>query len=541
MKINFNQKPEPIISIENLSISALQMRNRREVVSNLSIKLYKGKTVALVGESGSGKSVTAMSIPQLLSPALRVTAGRCMYEGRDLFQEDENEIRRLRGGKIAVVFQEPMTALNPLHTVEKQIGETLDLHQDLTDDQRREKIINLLKEVGISEPERRMRAYPHELSGGQRQRILIAGALANKAEILILDEPTTALDVTVQAQILALLADLKKKYDTASLLISHDLNMVRKHADYVYVMKDGEIVEEGDIEDVFLRPQVEYTRYLLDAEPKGSPDPVHAEAAILLEAKNVTVKYPIKTGLLRRVTGWFYAVNHVSFSVRQGETVAIVGESGAGKTGIARAILQLLSYDGEVIFAGINPKTLHRKELRRLRADIQPVFQDPFASLSPRMTAAEIVAEGLGVHQPDLSRAERRAAAVEALRETGLTEEQADRFPHEFSGGQRQRIAIARALVLKPRLLVLDEPTSALDRTVQKQALDLLRNLQSKYGLSYIFISHDLATVRALSHKILVLKDGKEVEYSETEEFFNHPKTEYSRKLLRASTEYAVL
>ena len=538
--INISQRPDPVLSLEGLSVTASSGRVIREVVRDVSVNLYAGKTVALVGESGSGKSVTAMTIPHLLSPALKITAGKCLYRGQDLFKAPDNTMRDMRGGKISVVFQEPMTALNPLHKIERQIGETLDMRQNLNAAERREKIISLLNEVGIYEPERRMQAYPHELSGGQRQRALIAAALANNPDILILDEPTTALDVTVQAQILALLSDLKQKYNTASLLISHDLNMVRKHADYVYVMKDGEIVEEGDTEEVFLRPQVDYTRYLLDAEPKGRPEPVPDSALPVLKAESVTVKYPIKSGLLRRVKSWFYAVNNISFDLKQGETLAVVGESGAGKTGIARAILQLIPYDGDVAFAGVNPKHLKRKALRKLRADIQPVFQDPYGALSPRMSAAEIVGEGLSVHQPDLSYEELRARAVTALEETGLTAEQADRFPHEFSGGQRQRIAIARALVLKPRLLVLDEPTSALDRTVQKQVLDLLRDLQKKYGLSYLFISHDLATVRALSHKVLVMKDGQALEYAETEAFFENPQTEYSRRLLKAATEYAV-
>lgn len=509
------------------------------LTKNISLKLAKGKVTALVGESGSGKTLTAMSIPQLLSPALEVRGGECLYKGIDLYKLNEKEMIQHRGDSISVVFQEPMTALNPLHRVERQIGEMLDLHGNYSAETKIERILALLEMVGIKEPKKRLKSYPHELSGGQRQRVMIAMALANNPDILILDEPTTALDVTVQAQILDLLRKLREQVGTSMLLISHDLPMVAKTADYIYVMKDGEVVEHGETRQVLEFPEHEYTKFLIDSVLHDEPPAAPENAVTLLKSELINVRYPIKTGFLRRVTGYNHAVKDISLSVKMGETVGIVGESGSGKSTFAAAVLHLTEYEGMMKITGVDPKTLGRKELRKLRSSFQPVFQDPYAALSPRMNIKQILREGLDLHLPHLSESEKMEILCGTLEETGMESDKIlTRYPHEFSGGQRQRIAIARSLVMRPKLLILDEPTSALDRTVQKQVIDLLISLQQKYGMSYIFISHDLSVIRAISHRVVVMKNGEAIETGLTHNVFENPQTEYTRKLLRAATEY---
>lgn len=527
-----------VLDIKNLSI---RVKDGTELVNSVSLSVAAGQVTALVGESGSGKSITALSIPRLLSPALEVTQGECLLNGQNLLALSEKELLELRGSKISVVFQEPMTALNPLHTVEKQISETLFLHGTYTKEQARQKTLDLLNEVEIPNPETKLNAYPHELSGGQRQRVMIAIALANKPDLLILDEPTTALDVTVQAQILKLLRHIREKFNVAMLLISHDLDMVAQNADQIYVMQSGVIVEHGKAQDVMLNPQHEYTRYLIDAVPKGKPDPIDNNAEVILEAKDLSVKYPIRTGFFKRITDHVHAVTKLNLTLKQGETIGIVGESGSGKSTFASSVLQLTPYVGDMYLLGDNMPTLPQSALRKKRKQFQPIFQDPYASLSPRMTIKQILFEGLDLHYPKFSEAQKLELVSSTLSEISMDPEKIlDRYPHEFSGGQRQRIAIARALVLKPRLLILDEPTSALDRTVQKQVLNMLRELQEKYGLSYIFISHDLSVVRSVSHQLIVMKDGHVVESGACEDIFTNPKNEYTQNLLKAAIEYGV-
>ncbi len=478
-----------LLTVENLRVSFQQDGKVTEAVRGVSFTLDRGETVALVGESGSGKSVTALSTVSLLGDSARVE-GSVTYNGQQMIGADERRLMEVRGNDISFIFQEPMTSLNPLHTIEKQLAESLALHQGIAGEDARRRILELMNKVGIREPEKRLTAYPHELSGGQRQRVMIAMALANKPDVLIADEPTTALDVTIQAQILELLADLKRTENMGLLFITHDLGIVRRVADKVCVMKDGEIVEAGPTEALFADQQHPYTQKLLAAEPSGAPDPVQPKAEEIVRTDNLKVWFPIKKGLLKRTVDHVKAVNDATIRVRAGETLGIVGESGSGKTTLALAIMRLISSEGGITFRGDDVRRWSTRELRRLRKDMQIVFQDPFGSLSPRMTCAQIIAEGLSIHKVDPHRAPRELVA-QAMRETGLDPASMDRYPHEFSGGQRQRIAIARAMVLRPRLLVLDEPTSALDMTVQVQIVDFLRELQRKYGLAYLFISHD--------------------------------------------------
>ncbi len=504
-----------------------------EAVRSVSYTVGRGETVALVGESGSGKSVTALSTVSLLPDSAEVT-GSIRYKGEELRGAPEAKLREVRGNDISFIFQEPMTSLNPLHTIEKQITESLSLHQNLSGSAARARVLELLRKVGIRDPESRLDAYPHQLSGGQRQRVMIAMALANGPELLIADEPTTALDVTIQAQILDLLAELKREEGLSMLFITHDLGIVRRIADRVCVMKDGEIVETGPTAAVFADPQHPYTQKLLAAEPKGRPAPVPEGAEELLRTDALRVWFPIHRGFLRKVTGHVKAVNSASLSVREGETLGVVGESGSGKTTLALAILRLISSEGPIVFLGRDIQGWRSRQMRAVRRDMQIVFQDPYGSLSPRMTVEQIIAEGLGVHGT-LSAAERHGRVAEIMEEVGLPPESMYRYPHEFSGGQRQRIAIARAMILRPRLVVLDEPTSALDMTVQVQIVDLLRGLQQKHRLAYLFISHDLRVVRALSHKVMVMRAGDVVEEGPAAEIFAAPKTDYTRALMAAA------
>jgi microcin C transport system ATP-binding protein len=521
----------PILTVDDLRIAFVQGGKRTEAVRGVSFDLRPGETLAIVGESGSGKSVTALSTVRLLGDNADVS-GRVRFRDTEITGADERTLRRIRGNDISFIFQEPMTSLNPLHTIQKQLGESLALHQGLTGDRARARIVELLHQVGIRDPEERLNAYPHQLSGGQRQRVMIAMALANNPHILIADEPTTALDVTIQAQILALLADIQRDRGMAMLFITHDLNIVRRIADRVAVMKEGLIVETGPTKAIFANPQHPYTRMLLAAEPEGEPDPVPANAPTVVEAEGLRVWFPIKRGLLRRTIGHIKAVNHADIAVRAGETLGIVGESGSGKTTAALAIMRLISSEGRIVFLGRDIQGWRNKQLRPIRRDMQIVFQDPYGSLSPRMSIEGIVGEGLAIHGLEKGGRERVARI---LREVGLDPAMMDRYPHEFSGGQRQRIAIARAMILEPKLVVLDEPTSALDMTVQVQIVNLLRDLQKRHGLAYIFISHDLRVVRALSHQVLVMRNGDVVESGPGRRIFEAPRSDYTRALLAAA------
>ena len=522
-----------LLEVENLTVAFRQDGQSVRAVHGVSFTVDRGETVALVGESGSGKSVTALSTVSLLGTSAEVQ-GSVTYDGQQMIGADEARLRQVRGNDISFIFQEPMTSLNPLHSIEKQLAESLALHQGLTGAAARARILDLLRKVGIRDPETRLGAYPHQLSGGQRQRVMIAMALANKPDILIADEPTTALDVTIQAQILDLLADLKAEEGMGLLFITHDLGIVRRVADKVCVMKDGEIVEAGPTETVFANPQHPYTQKLLAAEPQGAPDPVPEAAEEIVRTDHLKVWFPIQRGLMRKTVDHVRAVNDATLSVRAGETLGIVGESGSGKTTLALALMRLIASEGGITFDGQDVRQWSTRDLRRLRKDMQIVFQDPFGSLSPRMTCAQIIAEGLAIHKVDPHRAPRELVA-EVMVETGLDPAAMDRYPHEFSGGQRQRIAIARAMVLRPRLLVLDEPTSALDMTVQVQIVNLLRDLQRRHGLAYLFISHDLKVVRAMSHKVMVMKQGDIVEAGPADSLFDAPQTEYTRTLVAAA------
>ncbi|NKB28506.1 MAG: dipeptide ABC transporter ATP-binding protein [Rhodobacteraceae bacterium] len=522
-----------VLEVRDLSVRFRQDGAETDAVKNVSFVVEKGETVALVGESGSGKSVTALSSVDLLPDSARTT-GSITYLGQEMVGADDKLLRKVRGNDISFIFQEPMTSLNPLHTIEKQLGESLALHQGVAGDAARGRIIDLLTQVGINDPESRLSAYPHELSGGQRQRVMIAMALANGPDLLVADEPTTALDVTIQAQILDLLADLKSKMGMSMLFITHDLGIVRKIADRVCVMKDGEIVEAGPTEEIFANPKHPYTQMLLSAHSTGVPDPVPAGAEEIVSTEDLRIWFPIYKGLLKRTAGHVKAVNAASISVRAGETLGIVGESGSGKTTLALAIMRLISSQGPIVFMGDDIQRWKSRQLRPLRADMQIVFQDPYGSLSPRMTVEEIIAEGLTIHAIDPTR-DRREMVAEIMVEVGLDPLTMHRYPHEFSGGQRQRIAIARAMILRPRLVVLDEPTSALDMTVQVQIVELLRDLQKKHGLAYLFISHDLKVVRALSHKIIVMKQGDVVEAGDAADVFDAPKSAYTRALMAAA------
>jgi microcin C transport system ATP-binding protein len=528
-----------MLTVDNLHVEF----PRVHAVRGVSFTLEEGETLALVGESGSGKSVTALSILQLLPyPRARHPAGSVRFRGTELVGAPERVLAGIRGDRIAMIFQEPMTSLNPLHTLAKQIGETLRLHKGMAGAQARERTLELLRLVGLPDPEQRLDAYPHQLSGGQRQRVMIAMALANEPDLLIADEPTTALDVTIQAQILALLKDLQRRFGMALLLITHDLAIVRKMADRICVMTQGEIVEQAGAEDIFQRPQHPYTRKLLAAQPSPRPPrPVETSLPEIARADGLRVWFPIRAGVLRRTVGHVKAVDGVSVRIQAGRTVGVVGESGSGKTTLGLALLRLQQSEGGVFFDGRSIQGMSWKALRPLRREMQVVFQDPYGSLSPRMSIAQIVEEGLKVHDLGGSPAERRKLIDEALLEVGLDPAMAERYPHEFSGGQRQRIAIARAMVLKPRLVVLDEPTSALDMSVQAQIVDLLRDLQARHQLAYLFISHDLKVVRAMADDLIVMREGKVVEQGPAARIFDHPEHPYTRALLAAAVDLEVL
>jgi microcin C transport system ATP-binding protein len=521
----------PLLHIKNLSVSFGDTAAVREA----SLTLARGKTLGIVGESGSGKSVTALSIVRLLAPGAKIVGGSIHFDGQELTTAPENALRDLRGVRIGMVFQEPMTSLNPLHVIEKQIGEILEVHGMASAEARRARTLELLREVGLQNAEARMGAYPHELSGGQRQRVMIAMALANNPDLLIADEPTTALDVTVQAQILTLLRDLQARHHMAILFITHDLGLVKKMADDVAVMRGGRVVETGPMAQIFDAPQHEYTQMLLAAEPHGDPPPADPSAPEVLSTENLRVWFPVKTGLFRRTTSHIKAVDGVSVRLRKGQTLAVVGESGSGKTTLGLALLRLIRSEGPIVYMGRNIDGHSAREMRPLRKDLQIVFQDPYGSLSPRLSVAEIVEEGLVVLDRGLSVDERRKLVARALADTGLDPATMDRYPHEFSGGQRQRIAIARALALDPQLIVLDEPTSALDRSVQAQMIELLRTLQDRRGLSYLFISHDLKVVKALASEIVVLRDGKVIEQGTAAEIFANPRQKYTQELFAAA------
>lgn len=525
-----------LLDIENLCVDFVNGAQVTHAVKGISFSLEKGEVLAVVGESGSGKSVTALSVLQLLPyPTARHPSGSIKYAGQELMNASPAALRAVRGNKIAMVFQEPMTSLNPLHTIEKQISETLFIHKKVTAAQARARVLELLDVVGLPQLKTRLGAYPHELSGGQRQRVMIAMALANEPDVLIADEPTTAVDVTVQAQLLKLLKDLQTRLGMAVVLITHDLSIVRKMADRVCVMQGGVIVESGRVADVFSHPQHAYTQMLLAAEPKGAPAPYDASAPALLEARDMKVWFPVKAGLFRRVADYVRAVDGISLSVRAGQTIGVVGESGSGKTTLGLALLRLIKSNGPVRFDGHALENMDEKHIRKLRRDMQIVFQDPYGSLSPRLSVEQIIEEGLLVHFPALSRAERAQKVTDALLEVGLSPDMRTRYPHEFSGGQRQRIAIARAMVLKPKLVILDEPTSALDMSVQGQIVELLRGLQKKHNLAYVFISHDLRVVRAMAHQVIVMQAGKVVEQGATADIFERPKEAYTKALIAAA------
>ncbi|MFZ1680965.1 MAG: ABC transporter ATP-binding protein [Rhizobiaceae bacterium] len=526
----------PLLSVRDLSVAFAQGGRTTLAVDRVSFDIASGETLALVGESGSGKSVTALSVMKLLPyPPASHPSGSIHFAGRELMTASDRDLRAVRGGEIGMIFQEPMTSLNPLHTIDRQIGEMLLLHAGLTGPAARARTLDLLRQVGIREPERRINAYPHELSGGQRQRVMIAMALSNSPKLLIADEPTTALDVTVQAQILDLLAELKARTRLSMLFITHDLGIVRRIADRVCVMTGGKIVEAGPTERIFSAPRHDYTRHLLAAEPKGRADPVPDGAPVVMEGRQVKVWFPIKKGLMRKVVDHVKAVDGIDIAIRAGETVGVVGESGSGKTTLGLALTRMISSSGEIGFRGARIDALSFKAMRPMRRAVQIVFQDPYGSLSPRMSVAEIVAEGLAVHEPGLGREERDRRVIEALAETGLDPDTRHRYPHEFSGGQRQRIAIARALVLNPEFVMLDEPTSALDMSVQAQVVELLRALQKKHNLAYLFISHDLKVVRALANHVIVMQNGKVVESGPAEAIFERPRTDYTRALIAAA------
>lgn len=530
----------PLLSVRDLSVAFQIEGGQSLAVDRVSFDLAKGETLALVGESGSGKSVTALSVVRLLAyPAASHPSGEILFGGKDLLKASEKELRKVRGADISMVFQEPMTSLNPLHTIERQVGEILKVHRGWSAQKCRARTLELLTQVGIPEPETRLASFPHQLSGGQRQRVMIAMALANEPDLLIADEPTTALDVTVQAQILALLKELQGRLGMAMLFITHDLGIVRKIADRVCVMTGGRIVEHGETAHVFAAPQHDYTRKLLAAEPKGLPPAADAAAKPLVEVDDLKVWFPIRRGFFRRTVGHVKAVDGVSLTLREGQTVGVVGESGSGKTTLGLAILRLISSEGRIAWLGQDISGFGFSEMRPLRRDMQIVFQDPYGSLSPRMTVLDIVAEGLGVQGKRLAPVEKRAAVSEALKDVGLDPAAMDRYPHEFSGGQRQRIAIARALALEPSFIVLDEPTSALDMSVQAQIVDLLRAVQARRKLAFLFISHDLKVVRALANEVVVMRHGKVVEAGPAAEVLKRPSTDYTRALLAAAFEVA--
>jgi microcin C transport system ATP-binding protein len=527
-----------LINVEDLSVDFRGAGKITHAVKHVSFDIGRAETVALVGESGSGKTVTALSILKLLPyPSASHPSGKIWFKGENLMTLRDSGLRAIRGNKISMIFQEPMTSLNPLHTIEQQVGEVLKIHRGLSDRAARVRVLDLLDKVGIDDPKGRLASYPHQLSGGQRQRVMIAMALANEPDLLIADEPTTALDVTIQAQILDLLAKLKDEFHMAMLLITHDLGIVRKMADRVCVMNSGEIVERGRAQQIFASPQHPYTKHLLASEPKGAPPPANAKAVTILEAKDLKVWFPIKRGFLRSIVGYIKAVDGIDLAVKEGQTLGVVGESGSGKTTLGLALLRLVSSEGPIVYLGNRIDSYDSKRMRPLRRHMQIVFQDPYGSLSPRLSVGQIIEEGLVIQNHGLSQDERNARVARALKEVGLDPAWRDRYPHEFSGGQRQRIAIARALVLEPKFLILDEPTSALDVSVQAQIVDLLRELQKKHKLAYLFISHDLKVVRALANSIIVLRHGKVVEQGPARTVFAKPKTDYTKALLAAAFE----
>jgi microcin C transport system ATP-binding protein len=527
---------QPLLDVRDLSVVFHQPSGDTVAVDRISFSIRRGQCVALVGESGSGKSVSALSVLKLLPyPTASHPSGSILFNGRDLLKMSEREMRGIRGNDISLIFQEPMTSLNPLHTIESQIGEILQLHHGVGGQMARARTLELLTQVGIPDPETRLRSYPHQLSGGQRQRVMIAMALANEPDLLIADEPTTALDVTVQAQILALLAETRKRLGMSLLFITHDLGIVRRIADVVCVMNNGKIVEQGPVEEVFTAPKHSYTRALLNAEPKPDPAPPRPESPVVISADDLKVWFPVKRGLLRQTVGHIKAVDGVTLSVRKGETLGVVGESGSGKTTLGLALLRLISSDGPIVFLGHEIQGLRFKEMLPFRRDMQIVFQDPFGALSPRMSVGDIVTEGLSVHQPSLSRTDREVRVIQALCDVGLDPATRFRYPHEFSGGQRQRISIARAVVLEPNFVVLDEPTSALDMLFQAQMVDLLRELQRKRDLTYMFISHDLRVVASLASHLIVMRNGKVVEEGPAADLFKRPQTDYTRALFAAA------
>ena len=530
-----------LLSVRDLSVMFRQDGKETLAVDHVSFDINSGETLALVGESGSGKSVTALSILKLLSyPMASHPSGEILFDNKDLMKLDEKSLQKVRGKDIAMIFQEPMTSLNPLHTVERQVSEVMKVHEGMSDKDARQRTIELLTQVGIREPEKRLSSFPHQLSGGQRQRVMIAMALANNPQLLIADEPTTALDVTVQAQILELLEKLKQERSMSMLFITHNLGIVRKFADRVCVMTGGKIVETGKTADIFNHPQHDYTKKLLAAEPKGNPPKADKNAPVVMEGEKVRVWFPVKKGFFRRTVDYIKAVNDIDVTIREGQTLGVVGESGSGKTTLGLALTRMISSQGHIRFNGKDIEHFSFKQMRPLRRHIQIVFQDPFGSLSPRMSVGEIIAEGLLIHEKNLNYEERDERVVRALEEVDLDPETRNRYPHEFSGGQRQRIAIARAMVLNPRFVMLDEPTSALDMSVQAQVVDLLRTLQQKHNLAYLFISHDLKVVKALANDLIVMRNGQMVEHGPAEEVFSSPKTEYTRALMNAAFDLSV-
>ena len=528
--------PDTLIRARDLQVAFGHGARQTLAVKGVSFTIGRGETVALVGESGSGKTVSAMSILKLLQyPAASHPGGEIFFEGTDLLTAPEAVMRHIRGRRISIIFQEPMTSLNPLQTIGQQVTEIVKLHRPVSDGEARVRMLELLRRVGIPDPEKRLAAYPHQMSGGQRQRIMIAMALANEPDLLIADEPTTALDVTIQAQILDLLAELKAETGMAMLLITHDLGIVRKLAERVYVMRNGVIVEEGETEQIFRAPRHDYTKMLISAEPKGrAPDP-QPDAPIVVETRDLKVWFPIKQGMLRSTVDYIKAVDGISLKVRAGETIGVVGESGSGKTTLGLAVMRLISSKGPILFMGREINGFDSRAMRPLRREMQIVFQDPYGSLSPRLSIGQIIEEGLTIQYPGLDTATRRQRVSRALETVGLPGDAQDRYPHEFSGGQRQRIAIARAMVLEPKFVMLDEPTSALDRSVQAQIVDLLRELQQARGLSYLFISHDLRVVRALANYVIVMKSGRIVEQGPANAIFDAPKENYTKALLAAA------
>lgn len=522
----------PLLSIQNLSVSFKMGDRITRAVENVNLEVIKGQTLALVGESGSGKTVTAMSILRLLPPSARYTTGRILLEGRDCLTLNDEAIRKIRGNRVGVIFQQPMTSLNPLHRIGKQLKESIFLHQHTPAQKAEELALSWLDRVGLKHPTAKLLSFPHQLSGGERQRVMIAMALINQPDILIADEPTTALDVTVQAQILDLIRDLQRELGMAILFITHDLTIVRRIADRVAVMKEGSLVETDYPGVIFTRPAHPYTRHLIDSEPKGAPDPADPDNAPLVQVTDLKVWFPVQKGILRRTVAHVKAVNGVSFTLKQGHTLGIVGESGSGKSTTGFAILRLNKSQGRILLGDNSLNDLDKTQIRQMRKRMQIIFQDPLGSLNPRMSVTQIIGEGLPIHHPHMTPDQAEAEIISVMEKVGLDPDTRDRYPNEFSGGQHQRIALARALILKPEFMVLDEPTSSLDRSVQFQVLELLKKLQKELGLTYIFISHDLKVVRSLCHDIVVMKEGIIVEAGDSNQIFSRPRQAYTRQLI---------